>query len=160
MTPDGEKVMYREAGAHWRTVYYGPVLCLIIVIVEVSTGQRAHWPALSICALLMAGVMWMIVSSGRTHIRVELTPTHLVNGTETIDIAEINQVFPESEDKWDEEPWENARVLGELANVPRGRTAIGLELERGILVRAWAKDDRMLRAGLEYLHDRSTGNAE
>ncbi|MDX5452421.1 MAG: hypothetical protein LPK27_06650, partial [Rhodococcus sp. (in: high G+C Gram-positive bacteria)] len=45
--------------------------------------------------------------------------------------------------------WEPARPWGERANGPRGRTAVGLRLRGGALVRAWARDHARLRSELE-----------
>lgn len=73
-------------------------------------------------------------------------------GTETVDVAEITEIFPPAEyedGEYEPKKWETARVLGELSGVPRKRHGIGLRLVGGGLVQAWAKDDDGLRAALE-----------
>ncbi|WP_169823335.1 hypothetical protein, partial [Aldersonia kunmingensis] len=104
---------------------------------------------LPICAVVLAGAVSIQVVAARRHASVELTPTMLRNGTETIELTQILEVFPPRDDhSWDIEAWETARTLGELTDVPRRRGAIGLKLGKGVLVRAWAKDDTTLRAEL------------
>ena len=47
--------------------------------------------------------------------------------------------------------WQEARALGELAGVPRGRIGIGLKLTGGRTAQAWARRHRHLRAALTPL---------
>ncbi|AFU05708.1 hypothetical protein [Nocardia brasiliensis] len=151
MTPthDDANVLFAEPGARWRTTAYGPILCLIILILELATGSAVHWFALLFCGSLIAGFVVLQVIAGRRHVSVELTGTALRQGTETLPLSAVAAVLPErDEDAWDDEDWESARALGELSGVPRRRTAIGLRLADGGFVQAWAKDHRALRAAL------------
>ncbi|GAA5101200.1 hypothetical protein [Nocardia iowensis] len=142
-------VLFAEPGARWRTVAYGPILCLIIFILELVTGSSVHWFALLFCGSLIAIFVVLQVIAGRRHVSVELTDTALREGTETLPLTSIAAVLPErDDDSWDDEDWESARALGELSGVPRRRTGIGLRLSDGTLVQAWAKDHRALRAAL------------
>lgn len=144
-----ETVLFVEPGGRWRTIAYGPALCLLILVVELSTGSPAHWFALIFCGALIAGFVTLQVVAARRHISVELTADGLRNGTETVPLEKIAAVFAESDERrWSEDEWENARALGELTGVPRRRTGIGLRCTDGGLVRAWAKDHRGLRAAL------------
>ncbi|PXX65008.1 hypothetical protein DFR70_10469 [Nocardia tenerifensis] len=142
-------VLFAEPGARWRTVTYGPILCLIILVVELLTGSSVHWFALVFCGSLIALFVVLQVIAGQRHVSVELTETALREGTETLPLTSIDAVLPErDEDAWDDEDWESARALGELSGVPRRRTGIGLRLRDGGQVQAWAKDHRALRSAL------------
>lgn len=148
---------YYEPGARWRTVAFGPVFCAVGLAVEVATGPVVHWAALPLVGLVLAAFTWVMVVAARRHVSVELTGAGrddavLRLGTEELPVSEIEAVLPPAVDSWDEpQRWESARALGELANVPRGRTAVGLRLSGGTFVRAWAKNDDLLRAGLGEL---------
>ncbi|MFD3812726.1 hypothetical protein [Rhodococcus sp. NPDC058639] len=143
--------LFHEPGGRWRTVAYGPVLCAVGLVVEIATGPVVHWIALPVIALLLAGFAYPMVIAARRHVSVELTPTVLRQGTEELPVDDIEAVLPPSADPWKPDRWESARTLGELSGVPRGRTAVGLRLRGGALVRAWAKDADGLRARLEEL---------
>jgi hypothetical protein len=49
------------------------------------------------------------------------------------------------------EKWQQARTLGELNGVPRGRVGIGLRLTGKRTAQAWARNHRGLRAALTPL---------
>ncbi|SUA73680.1 Uncharacterised protein [Nocardia otitidiscaviarum] len=142
-------VLFAEPGARWRTIAYGPALCGLILVLEVVRGGAIHWFGLAFCAALLGGFVWLQVVAGRRHISVELTDTHLRQGTELLPLRNIAAVLPEvDEESWDDEDWQSARALGELTGVPRRRGGIGLKLRDGGLVQAWARDHRTLRAEL------------
>jgi len=143
--------LFCEPGGRWRTVAYGPLLCAMGLVVELATGPVVHWVALPVIAVLLAGFVCPMVVAAKRHVSVELTPATLRQGTEELPVDEIEAVLPPSADPWKPDRWESARTLGELSGVPRGRTAVGLRLRGGGLVRAWAKDADGLRARLEDL---------
>lgn len=144
--------LFEEPGARWRAVAYGPAFCVMALIIELFTGPVIHWLALPLFAVLLAGFVYLQVMAARTHASVYLTETSLQQGTEEVALDEIAAVLPLADpDDYDYEDWETARPLGELTNVPRGRTGIGLRLVGGGLVRAWAKDADTLRDHLERL---------
>ncbi|MFI6167278.1 hypothetical protein ACIBCN_10875 [Nocardia sp. NPDC051052] len=146
---DDSGVLFAEPGARWRTVAYGPILCVIILVIELATGSSVHWFALVFCGSLIGMFVVLQVIAGQRHVSVELTESTLRDGTETLPLSSIDAVLPErDEDCWDDEDWEEARALGELSGVPRRRTGIGLRLADGSLVQAWAKDHRTLRTAL------------
>jgi hypothetical protein len=146
------ELLFHEPGARWRTVAVGPVFCAVALIVELVTGPVVHWVALPVLALVLAGFAYVMVTAARRHVSVELTRSVLRQGTEELDVSDIEAVLPPAMDTWDEpQRWETARVLGELANTPRGRTDIGLRLRGGTFVRAWAKDADRLRTSLGEL---------
>ncbi len=161
--PEGDgSVLFSEPGARWRVIAYGPILCLVVLIFELVSGSPAHWLTLAVSALVLAGIVRVQVLAARRHVSVELTATTLRQGTEDVDLSEIVEVFPEpDEDRRDDELWESARALGELTDVPRGRRPIGLRLDNGMLVRAWAKNDEELRVQLtSALARRGTGTGD
>lgn len=151
-TPD---VLFAEPGGRWRTVAYGPALCLAVLIAELITDSPVPWFGLLFCAALLAGFVALQVVAARRHVSVELTSDALRNGTETVPLSTIDAVLPEAgEQSWDDEPWDKARTLGELTGIPRRRTGIGLRRTDGEVVRAWARDHRGLRAALNAALDR------
>ncbi|MEV6428571.1 hypothetical protein [Nocardia sp. NPDC051463] len=157
---DGSGILFAEPGARWRSVSYGPGLCLIILFLEVVTASAVHWFALIFCAALIAGFVVLQVIAGRRHVSVELTDSILREGAETLPLSGIAAVLPErDENSWDDEDWESARALGELSGVPRRRGGIGLRLVDGSFVQAWAKDHPGLRAALTEALDRQRGTA-
>ncbi len=147
-------VLFVEPGGRWRTVAYGPVLCLVGVLFEVALRIRVHWLTWLLVAVLLAGLIAVQVLGARRHCAVELTTAALRQGTEELPVSDIAELFDEpGERAWDDDTfeWETARALGESVGVPRRRTGIGLELADGRLVQAWAQDDVALRAALEQV---------
>lgn len=144
--------LFHEPGARWRTVAFGPLFCLVALLIELATGPVVHWVALPVMAVVLAGFACIMVVAGRRHVSVELTEAVLRQGTEDLPVADIEAVLaPADPEALDPARWENARTLGELSGVPRKRTAIGLRLRGGTFVRAWAKDDAALRGCLDGL---------
>lgn len=144
-------VLFEEPGARWRSLAWGPAVCVLALIIELSTGPVVHWFALALFALLLAGFTYVQISAARRHVSVELTTESLRQGTETLDVGDIDVVLPAatySDGDYEPKKWETARVLGELTGVPRRRHAIGLRLIGGGLVQAWAKDEEALRSAL------------
>ncbi|MGK8520774.1 hypothetical protein ACRS6B_04080 [Nocardia asteroides] len=156
-----QTVLFAEPGARWRAVAYGPILCAVVLVLEIVTGGAVHWFALIFCAALIAGFVSLQVVAGRRHVSVELTTETLRSGTESLPLSSIADVLPErDEDSWDDEDWESARALGELTGVPRRRTGIGLRLADGGLVQAWARDHKALRTALTEAVERSADGAD
>ncbi|WP_327142443.1 hypothetical protein [Nocardia sp. NBC_01327] len=159
MSESAANVLFSEPGARYRTIAYGPVLCGLILVVEVVRGGAVHWFGLVFCGLLLAGFVWLQVIAGKRHISIELTPDTLREGAETLPLSSIAAVLPETDDEsWDYEDWESARALGELSGVPRRRKGIGLKLRDGGLVQAWARDHYTLRAELTAAVERLSGD--
>lgn len=149
-----EPVLFFEPGARWRMLTWGPIFCLVVLVFELYTGPVVHWFALALFALLLMGFTYVQIVAARRHVSVELTPKQLRQGTESLDISDIDAVLPPadySDGDYEPKRWETARVLGELSGVPRRRHAIGLRLVGGALVQAWAKDDDGLRDALEMV---------
>ncbi|QBJ95719.1 hypothetical protein ERC79_06865 [Rhodococcus sp. ABRD24] len=148
--PDSpEGALFYEPGGRWRVVAYGPVFCVIALVIELFTGPVVHWFALALFAAMLAGIVYVQVAAARRHVSVLLTDTTLRQGAEELPLSDIEAILPEADSDADEpERWESARSLGELSGVPRRRTGIGLRLRGGSLVQAWARDDEVLREEL------------
>lgn len=161
-TDTAPTVRFAEPGARWRSIAYGPLLCLVILILELIVRRGGvHWFGLGFCALLLAGFVALQVVAGRRHVSVELTDTSLREGAETISLDSIATIFPEhDEESWEDEDWQSARALGELTGVPRRRKGIGLKLRDGGLVQAWAKDHLRLREELTAALEELPGRGE
>ncbi|KJV04563.1 hypothetical protein HQO84_09790 [Rhodococcus fascians] len=147
-----DPVLFHEPGGRWRALLWGPAFCLVVLAVELASGPVIHWFALALFSLILVGLTYVQLRAARMHVSVELTTRQLRQGTETVDVAEITEIFPPAEyedGEYEPKKWETARVLGELSGVPRKRHGIGLRLVGGGLVQAWAKDDDGLRAALE-----------
>lgn len=145
-------VLFAEPGARWSALAWGPAFCSIALVVELLTGPVVHWFALALFALLLVGFTYVQISAARRHVSVELTSSYLRQGTETVELDDIDVVLPPadySDGDYEPKKWETARVLGELSGVPRRRQGIGVRLVGGALVQAWAKDDDGLREALE-----------
>lgn len=158
--PSDPAVLFEEVGARWRTVAYGPVFCVVALVIELLTGPVVHWFALTLFAAILAGIVAVQVTAARRHVSVQLTGTTLREGAEEVPVSEIAAVLPEADPYADEpQEWESARSLGELSGVPRRRRAIGLRLHDGSLVQAWARDDAGLRAALAVALDPVPGTS-
>lgn len=147
-----DPVLFHEPGGRWRVLLWGPAFCLVVLAVELASGPVIHWFALALFSLILVGLTYVQLRAARMHVSVELTTRQLRQGTETVDVVEITEIFPPAEyedGEYEPKKWETARVLGELSGVPRKRHGIGLRLVGGGLVQAWAKDDDGLRAALE-----------
>lgn len=153
-------VLFEEIGARWRTVAYGPVFCVVALVIELLTGPVVHWFALALFAAILAGIVAVQVAAARRHVSVQLTATTLRQGAEEVPVAEIAAVLPEA-DPYADEPqrWESARSLGELSAVPRRRKGIGLRLNDGSLAQAWARDDAGLREALTEVVEHVPGTS-
>jgi hypothetical protein len=146
---DSSRVLFEEIGARWRTVAYGPVLCIGVFLWEWLTASQVHWFALLFFALILAGIIALQVMAARRHVSVVLTAVTLRQGAEELPLGSIAEVLAEADPYAEEsQPWESARSLGELSAVPRRRRGIGLRLTDGSLVQAWARDDDGLRERL------------
>lgn len=141
--------VFAEPGGRWRTVAYGPVLCLVVLISDLVVGAGVHVFGLALFAVLLAALVAVQVAAARSHASVEVAGDTLRCGRETVPLAGVAQVLPPADPAAEDlEPWETARALGDLSGVPRRRTPVGLRMADGTLVRAWARDGDGLRAAL------------
>jgi hypothetical protein len=147
--------LFREAGASWYWVLGGPLSAGAMLMIERSSGYGWQILVPLVFLVLVSGFVALQVKAARIHTSVELTSKTLRQGTETIEVAEIVQVYPEAEhplvsDK-ELKRWQSSRALGELIGVPRGRVGIGLRLTGGRTAQAWARRHRALRRALTPL---------
>jgi hypothetical protein len=153
--------LFHEVGASWYWVLTGPLSALAMLLIEKSGGYGWQLSVPLVFLVLVSGFVGLQVKAARIHTSVELTPDTLRQGTETIKVAEIVQVYPPAENpgvpEREKERWQSARALGELVGVPKGRTGIGLRLTHGRHAQAWARKHRHLRAALTPLVEDRVG---
>jgi len=153
--------LFREAGASWYWVLAGPLSAGAMLMIEKSSGYGWQILVPLTFLVLVSGFVALQVKAARIHTSVELTNQTLRQGTETIKVAEIVQVYPEAKHSLVSEKelqrWQSSRALGELIGVPRGRVGIGLRLTGGRTVQAWARRHRALRRALTPLVEERVG---
>ncbi|WP_299564754.1 DUF3093 domain-containing protein [uncultured Mycolicibacterium sp.] len=149
-TPTGQQVLFHEKGASWLWVLLGPASAVAMMLIQRWAGYGIQLLMPGIFLVLVTGFLALQVHAARVHTSVELTPEALREGTETIRVAEIVEVYPEPTGNAVPK-WQSARALGELTGVPRGRTGIGLKLTNDRTAQAWARNHRQLRAELVRL---------
>ena len=155
-TAVGPDVLFAEDGWSWWWLLAIPLFCLGAGLFEWATGAPVHVLMLLVCAVASTACHAVMIVSTRVHGRVRLTRESLTQGTEELPVHRIAEVLPAPAEPTGRfggptsEPcsWETARTLGELRELPRRRTAVGLRLASGAEVRAWARDADALRAGL------------
>ena len=166
--PEQSEPLFVESGASWRWLLAGPAAALAMAFVQWRAGLGFPLAVPLMFLVLVTGCLALQVHAARIHTCVELTTETLREGTEILEVSDIVSLFPEPElasksrssiQNWrlkpteSKEPWQNARSLGELSGVPRGRTGVGLKLAGGRVVQAWARDHEALRAALSQLVD-------
>jgi hypothetical protein len=155
MTAPRDKPLFYESGASWIWLLSGPAAAASMILIEIWSGAPVSLAVPAIFLVMVSSFVALQVKAARIHVSVELTEDALRQGTETILVREILKVYPEAEHSpKSDKPlakWQEARTLGELSGVPRGRYGIGLKLTGGRTAQAWAKRHRHLRAALTPL---------
>ncbi|WP_314038432.1 hypothetical protein [Dietzia sp. CH92] len=157
--PEGP-ILYSEDGWSWAWILAAPVFCAAAAVFELVTGAPVHWLMLTVCAIASALCHGVMIAATRVHGRVRLTPHLYIQGTEELELGRIDAVLPLPTGGEPEASWETARTLGELRDVPRRRGAVGLRLDSGAEVRAWARDRAALHAALSGAVAATAGGAE
>ncbi len=85
----GPDVLYYEPGSRWWAIAFGPIFCLIALVIELFTGPVVHWFGLAMFAVILTGLVYVQVIAARRHASVLLTATTLRQGTEEVPITEI-----------------------------------------------------------------------
>lgn len=156
--------LFREVGATWYWLLAGPISAGIMLWIEKSNGNGGQISVPLFFLVILTSFIALQVKAARIHTSVVLTPQTLRQGTETIKVSEIVQVYPEPDHpqtlKKELERWQSARALGELVGVPKGRTGIGLRLTGGRTAQAWARRHRHLRNVLTPLVEERVGPTE
>ncbi|WP_410656747.1 hypothetical protein [Amycolatopsis sp. lyj-112] len=142
MTP--EPALYGEPGVGWTALVWAPLFALAGALAELTTGGPVHWLAWILVAagLVLITVPW--VYARRRYLSLEVTAEGFRQGRETLEAARIAEVLE------DEAPV-GARVLGGGYTVPKKYDEVGLKLDDGVFVRAWAKDPDALSEALQGL---------
>ena len=150
-----EERLFYERGGSWVWLLVGPIAAVTMLILQHASGQGIHPTVPLVFLVLVTGFLALQLKASRIHTSVELTRDMLREGTEVTSVSQILGLFPELKFTLKSgeplEQWQTARVLGELDNVPRGRTPIGIELSGDRIAQAWARNDRGLRAALTEL---------
>ncbi|MCL2536467.1 MAG: hypothetical protein FWE39_20080, partial [Nocardiaceae bacterium] len=107
-SPTESDVLFDEPGGRWRTVAYGPVFCVVALVIELLTGPVVHWFALTLFSVILAGIVYAQVAAARRHVSVSLTGATLRQGAEEVPVADIVAVLPPA-DLYADEPqrWES-----------------------------------------------------
>lgn len=145
--PEGP-ILYAENGWSWAWILAAPLFCAAAALFEVVTGAPVHWLMLTVCAIASALCHGVMIAATRVHGRVRLTPTSYFQGTEELELERVTEVYPLPTGNPDEQSWQSARILGELREVPKRRGAVGMLLDNGAEVRAWARRPEALREAL------------
>lgn len=155
--PESDEVLFHEQGASWTWLLLGPIAAVAMLLIQRSAGMGFQFLVPSFFLILLSVILYVQVHAARIHTSVELTAESLREGTEVLPIADIVTVYPETpvakKSGKDPRPWQEARSLGELNGVPKGRRGIGLKLSGGRTAQAWARDDDALREALIRLVD-------
>ena len=73
----GPDVLYYEPGSRWWAIAFGPIFCLIALVIELFTGPVVHWFGLAMFAVILTGLVYVQVIAARRHASVLLTATTL-----------------------------------------------------------------------------------
>ncbi|GAY14637.1 DUF3093 domain-containing protein [Mycobacterium sp. shizuoka-1] len=153
--PEQPERLFFENGASWYWLLAGPASAITMLLIQIKGGVGFQPVVPLIFLVLVTGFLGLQVKAARVHTSVELTREALREGTEVTPVSLIVAVLPEAQHSVKSreplEKWQTARALGELSGVPRGRTAIGLELSGKRTAQAWARNHRGLRAALTEL---------
>ena len=157
------KPLFSEPGASWYWLLAGPAAAVAMVLIEMSSHAGVGLTVPAIFLVMVSAFLGIQVKAARIHTSVELTEYALRQGTETILVREIVKVYPQAENSVESglplARWQEARTLGELNGVPRGRVGIGLKLTGGRTAQAWARRHRHLRDALAPLVQERVGPA-
>lgn len=86
--------LFSESGASWRWVLVGPGTALAMLLIQLWSGMGLQWVVPVAFLVLVTFFVALQVKAARIHTSVELTRTHLREGTETIGVDEIVSVYP------------------------------------------------------------------
>ncbi|OLZ56206.1 hypothetical protein [Amycolatopsis keratiniphila] len=139
MTPEPPR--YDEPGVGWTALLWAPLFALAGLLAELATGGPVHWLAWILVAAGLVAITVPWVYARRRYLSLEVTSDGYRQGKETLEAARIAEVLE------DEAPV-GSRVLGGGWTIPKKFGEVGLKLEDGVFVRAWAKDPDALREAL------------
>jgi hypothetical protein len=142
---DGEPVLFAESGSRPWVLVFGPVLAAAGIGLESLAPGGASYPLWLGVGLLVFLYTLVLVRTRRRFLRVELTPSRLVQGTTSLPMSHVTSLRPP------EEEHHGVRVLGDGPVVPRRLSPVVLRLSDGTRAVAWARDGAGLRRALEDL---------
>ncbi|GAC56851.1 hypothetical protein GOHSU_14_00180 [Gordonia hirsuta DSM 44140 = NBRC 16056] len=145
------RVLFDEPGGSTAVIWIGPLMIVAVLILEIVGQGRIHWEILTIFAVILVGFGMLQFAAARRHVSVVLTETSLRQGAETVELADIAEIYPENRTH-EHQKWESARALGELPAVPRRRKGVGVRFTNGRLAQAWARDVDRFRSELTDAH--------
>ncbi|CAJ1585599.1 DUF3093 domain-containing protein [[Mycobacterium] wendilense] len=88
------EVLFAEQGASWAWLLSGPAAAGAMLAIQLSSGMGVQWVVPISFLVLVSGFVALQVKAARIHTSVELTATHLRQGTQTIGVEEIVKVYP------------------------------------------------------------------
>ena len=143
-TPD-EPVLFSESGTRPWVLLFGPLLAAAGIALESLAPGGASVPLWLGVGLVVFLYTLVLVRSRRRFLRVELTPSTLVQGGTRLPMSHVSSLRPPDEEH------HGIRVLGDGPVVPRRFGAVVLRLTDGTRAVAWARDAAGLRRALEEL---------
>ncbi|WP_246257509.1 hypothetical protein [Amycolatopsis anabasis] len=139
--PSEADLRYRERGAAWTALLWGPLFALLGFLAELATGGPLHTIAWVLVGLGLAAMTAPWVYARKRFLSVRLTRETLWQGREPLEVRRIAEVT-------DVGAPAGARVLGGGWSVPRKFDEVPIKLDDGTVVLAWAKDGEALRTAL------------
>ncbi|BBY87191.1 DUF3093 domain-containing protein [Mycolicibacterium tokaiense] len=89
-----QTVLFFENGASWYWVLAGPAAAAAIIGIQITSGAGVQWVVPVVFLVLVSGFIAVQIKAARIHTSVELTPTSLRQGTQTMSLDEIVAVYP------------------------------------------------------------------
>lgn len=135
-----ELVLYREPGAKWSALVWGPLFAAVGFLADLATGG-VHVVGWILVALGLLAMTAPWIYARRRFLSVRVTRENLWQGREATQVSTIVAVA-------DVAPALGAKVLGGGWTVPRKFDELPIELADGHVVLAWARDVEALQAAL------------
>jgi hypothetical protein len=135
-----ELVLYREPGASWSALVWGPLFAVVGFLTDLATGG-VHVIGWILVALGLLAMTAPWVYARRRFLAVRVTRENLWQGREALPVDTIVAVT-------DVSPALGAKVLGGGWTVPRKFDELPIEVADGTVVLAWARDVEALQNAL------------
>lgn len=143
--PTEQDTLYREHGARWVAVFFGPLFALLGYLTELLSRGPVHGVEWLLVGLGLAAITAPWVQARRRLLGVKLTGSTLWQGREALPVSKIADVTEEVGAP------AGAHVLGGGWTVPRKYQELPIKLRDGTVVLGWAKDAEALRVALRGL---------
>jgi hypothetical protein len=86
--------LFVESGASWYWVLAGPAAAAAMLAIQITSGAGMQLVVPLAFLVLVSGFIAVQIKAARIHTSVELTPSHLRQGAQTIGVDEIVAVYP------------------------------------------------------------------